>query len=1289
MAINIKFDLMGNPEPPVIILANRNGNKLGQLNVNADSIDLSDKFNDASELSFTLNKYVDDELTPLWDKVVDFKLIYCKEWDAWFEIKVELDEETETVKTVFGTQLGQAELSQIMLYNIEINTDVDIERDDYKISILYDADNRDASILHRLLKDKAPHYSITYVSPTIAKIQRSFSFDGISIYDAFQEIAEEIGCLFLFYADVNEDGVLERKIAVHDLQQTCNNESCGYRGEFTGKCPKCGSTNITSGYGEDTLIFLTADELASEGIQLVTDTDSVKNCFKLEGGDDLMTATIRNCNPNGTDYLWYFSDSMKEDMSEELVEKIESYDEQYKYYSNEYESTLDTTLLDKYNTLVKKYRQSCIDCDYINDEVKFNNKCPSCGSEDILINEDLQTISSSIKGYPALMNAYYNTIDLALYLESGLMPSVEMSETNATEQLQLLVDYFADDKHTVAVNVEDVANISLATANSAVLSMAKVVVKPTYKIEIKTSTLSEIRDDEKVIGKSWSGSFIITNYSKEEDTATNLADVHVIVNNNVEEFLKQKIEKALNKENTEDLSVSGLFNAEKYNYDEFCDELKKYALNPLKSFGDACEACLGILIDQGAGNESEDPNSLYQKLYLPYFNKSKAITNEIIIRESEIAIIKGVYDKTDVDNPYLITKGLQQNIEECRNAIQTELNFEIYLGETLWLEFCAYRREDKYSNDNYISEGLNNAEIFEKALEFIEVAENEIYKSSELQHSMSTTLNNLLAIPKFKPLVDSFRVGNWIRIQVDDKVHKLRLLAYDISFGDFNTIPVEFSDITKIKNGTTDVQDVFAQAASMATSYSSIQRQASQGDRAKTTLEEWISDGLNSANVQIQSNDSEDITLTKHGLLCRSYDDVTGTYSAEQLKLTHNIMAYTDDNWKTVRQAIGKHQYKHFDKKENDFVEKIGYGMNADFVNAGIVSGSQIIGGDIYSVNYPKTIDEETDKEMATGSYINLTDGTFSFAGGRLTYDGDHLSVDGEITVATSGTIGCWNVNKNAIYKGSEIFGNANGMYFGTEGLSLGETFNITSSGIATIKEANITGTITASDFLGGYLLIGNKESTYAEITSDGVLNCNGANITGTITAISGQIGGCSIVNGVLQIKNVNIAEALTADQIDASNLKVNAANISGTLTADQIDASNLMVNAANVNGTLTASKISVSNLTAGANNVAITFNGEFVAPKATITGTINATAGEIAGWSINEYVLQTQSSFISSNGTFYFYTDGHSCGFGEEIDDRLQPTGNYNLALTNAGLKIGNYTLTADKLQKLLALIS
>ena len=1139
MAINIKFDLAGNPEPPTIILANRSGNKLGQLDVNVKSIDLSDKFNDASEFSFTINKYIDGRLTNLWDKVVDFKLVYCKEWNMWFEIKVELDEATETIKTVYCTQLGQAELSQIMLYNIEINTEEDISRDDYKISILYDESNPEASILHRILS-KAPHYSIAHVDETLKRIQRSFSFDDSSICDALDEVEEEIGCLVVYDSNSDKNGMPQRIISVYDLQQNCN--KCSHRGEFTDICPKCGGTDITNGYGEDTLIFVTSDELATEGIELVTDTDSVKNCFKLEAGDDLMTATIRNCNPNGTDYIWYFSNSIKEDMSKDLVKKIEDYDVEYKRYYNDSVSNIDESLLNNYNALVEKYREyyntpsTCLNCDY---KGVFDNECPQCGSGNVLAGRNLQTIFTPIVGYPALMNAYYNTIDLAWYLKSGLMPSVEMSDTNAEEQAKLLT--------TSALSPVAVANIdtiSLATANSTVLAMAKIIVKSTFKVQVNNSELSEDR-------KVWTGSFVVTNYSDEEDTAVSEI-ISIEINGDNETFIKQKIEKSLNKENTDDYSISGLFGKE---YDDFCNELKKYALTPLISFHDACQSCIDILMEQGVGDDITD--DLYKNLYAPYYNKLMAIEAEIKIREDEINFIVGVYD----NEGNLIAKGLQTDIEKCKVQIQNALDFEGYLGEELWLEFCSYRREDRYSNDNYISDGLNNAELFKKALEFIEVAENEIYKSSELQHSISATLNNLLAIPKFKLLVKSFKTGNWIRVRVNEKVYKLRLLEYDISFGDFNNISVEFSDVTKIKNGIADVESIISQASSIASSYDTIKRQSKQGNVARNTIEQWLIDGLDTSLVQIQNNNNEEIIVTKNGLLGRSYSDVTGTYSPEQLKLTHNIMAYTDDDWKTVKQAIGKHSYKFYDKEKSDFVDEIGYGMTAEFVTAGYVSGSQIIGGDIYSDNYSKS--------DATGSYLNLRDGTFSFGGGSLRYEGGKLLISSP-DVPTTETI--TEINEEYL-KATTVY--AEGLQVGSANI-VGQ---LTAAQINTegLIAENISGsTITGKSIIGGSLLIGDKNTdTYAEINTNGKLTCANAEITGVINAKKGgtiagfTIGDTAIYSGTDSLISSNSGIYLGTDGIrqysseDANVtisdgiLKAQGANISGDVTANTLIAIN------------------------------------------------------------------------------------------------------------------------------------
>ncbi len=1145
MAINIKFDLLNNPEPPTLILANRNGNKLGQLDVNPESVELIDKFNEASEISFTVNKYVDGKITNLWDKLVDFKLIYCKEWDVWFECTVELDEATESVKTVFCTQLGQAELSQIMLYDIEINTEIDIERDDYKVAILYDPLDSQASILSRLL-EKAPHYSIIHIDETLWNIQRSFSFDSTSIYDALQEIAEEIGCLFVFNSDSDANGMPQRTISVYDLQQNCND--CDYRGEFADKCPKCESTNIKYGYGDDTLIFVTSDELASEGIQLVTDTDSVKNCFKLEAGDDLMTATVRNRNPNGTDYIWYFSEATKSDMPDELVQKIEEYDKSYQYFYKEFPSFLDDNLLTAYNGLVDKYSG------YYNDEDKT-----------------LEKISSPIIGFASLMQAYYNTIDLGWYLKSGMMPTVKTSKTDAQEQGDILSIQLPS-----LIAVTDLKIVSKATADSTVLMMAKAIVSSAYKVVINSSQL---------IGNNWSGSFVITNYSDEEDTYTTGVISRTLVDWD-ETQIRQKIEKILSKENTDDYSITGLFEKD---YDEFCTELKKYALNPLISFRDACQSCLDILIEQDVGStgswgtvESGTEGNLYEKLYVPYYNKLMAIESEMAIRESEVNIILGIYDI----NGNLIADGLQTNIERLKVIIQDNLNFQNYLGENLWLQFCAYRREDKYSNSNYISDGLNNAELFERALQFYEVAENEIFKSAELQHSISATLNNLLAIPKFKPLVKSFEVGNWIRVQIDDHVYKLRLVEYEISYGSFDNISVEFSDVAKTKNGYSDLEDILSDASSMASSYDGIQRQANLGNEARDMIRQWLNEGLDASLIQIQNNVNEDIVIDNNGLIGRSKSDITGEYSPEQIRLTHNIIAFTDDNWKSVTQAIGKHKYKYFDEGAKSFVDAIGYGLSANFVTAGVISGSQIIGGDIYSDNYSEA--------NSTGSYINLRDGTFNFGGGRITFNGEELNISSpdlmtadQVTTITNNTIKTTNVvAENLQVKAANVSGKLTAAEIDASKIT---------SGTIDAERIDMTGAISWGDL----------DTDAQDKVNSAINTANAASIAASSaqSTVSGwTYSGSTYIDGSKIMTGTVTASVLQGGTI---NLLGSNKNICGSMTLSDADYSSYAVNL-NSNGALRLMSNNGDLYLASAFNYIYLYHGQFITVGQTLLGSQN-----------------------------------------------------------------------------------
>lgn len=894
MAIKINFDPSKNPEPPTLVLAKRNGDKLGMLP--ARSINISDSMNDASEIVFNVYKYENGVKCNLWDDITDFKLVYCVEWNMWFEITVELDESIESVKTVSCTSLGHAELSQIMLYDIEINTEEDIARDEYEIpTVLYNPEHPEASLLNRIM-EKASHYRIVHVDDTIADIQRMFSFDDTSLYDAFQEIAEEIYCLFDLDVKSDENGVIQRTISVYDLESNCI--ACGYRGEFTGKCPECGSTDINEGYGDDTTILLTSDEL-SESVNLRNDTGSVKNCFKLEAGDDLMTAAIRSCNPNGSDYIWYITDDSKKDMSDELVAKLDEYDEQYAYYQNDY-VVLSTAndIVNKYNALVDKYRA---------------------------YDKDIQKIATPIKGYSALMGAYFHTIDLELYLRNELMPSIEINKKTAAEEAKKLTAAALS-----PVAVENVKILSDITADNIVLSMAKIVVDSTrFKVKVENSSLADSGDTKK-----WTGSFTLTNYSDEEDTATS-STITVVINDDYETFVKQKIDKALNKDDTDDVSIVGLFKLE---LDEFKAELKEHCLNRLSSFRDACQTCIDILIEQGIADKetwSEDEGGLYDKLYVPYLEKMSALDEEMVLRESELAIIVGKKNEDGEVEVY----GLENYLMEEQAKIQKILDFAAFIGDKLWEEFCSFRREDKYSNENYISDGLNNTELLEHAREFIKVAQNELYKSAELQRSISADMYNLLVISKFSSLVEYFEIGNWIRVMVDDELYKLRLINYEIDYDDIGELPVEFSDAVKMKSSASDIQSILDQASSMATSYDTVKRQAQQGEKSNTRLNNFVNDGLDLTNSKIVGEaDNQNITWDSHGILCREYIPMTDSYDDRQLKIINRGLYVTTDNWETSKAGIGNFLMYNPETGERES----RYGVIADTLVGNLIIGKKV-----------------------------------------------------------------------------------------------------------------------------------------------------------------------------------------------------------------------------------------------------------------------------------------------------------------------------------------------------------
>lgn len=880
MAITIKFDKENNVIQPTLVLATRSDRKLGVIP--AYSINVSDNFNSNFELTFSVSKFDNGKKWEYWDELRSFRLIWCREWDVWFEADVKIREDCSVIKDVTCRSICEAETSQTNLYNVEINTEIDISRDDYSPTVLFNEENHNASLLHRII-EKMPHYTIGHVDSSIANIQRTFSFNGRSIYDSLQEVAEEIDCIFVFDSGTADDGSIKREINAYDLEYYC--ADCGERQPYMKVCPNCGSSNIRHGYGDDTSIYVSAENIA-EYVELTTDTPSVKNCFRLEAGDDLMTATVANCNPNGSRYIWYITDYMLDDMTNELSTKLSQYNDMYDYYQNEYVVNISDEAVSAYNSLVDKYSS---------------------------FTDEFAPIDGSVTGYPGLMNLYYDTIDFYLFLNDTLMPSPEIDDTTAAKEAAKLT---VSEMSPVAV--ANLSSASATTVTASVLAMAKIVVSKIYQVKVASGTYAD---------GVWTGNFVITSYSDEEDTATS-AVISINITDNYEEYIKQLLHKRINSSMTDDLvSVSNIFDLD---IDEFKDALKNYGLKYLQIFESGCRACIDMLIEQGiADNKTwadKDPN-MYDEVYTPYYNKLIAIQEEVSLREEEIGVITG----TDTS--------VQTYLDSERDIIKDALNIETYLGDELWNEFLAYRREDTYSNPNYISDGLDNTALFRRAGEFLDVAKKEIFKSATMQHSISASLSNLLTIKEFEPIVEYFCVGNWIRVKIDDIVYRLRLISYSISFDDLSNISIEFSDTEKFVDGMSDTKSVLDQAASMASSYDAVTRQASQGKRSNSILDNWVENGLSLTNVKIVSNPvNQNITYDDTGLLCREYLPLTDTYSDKQLKIINKGLYVTNDNWKTSTAGIG--EFTFYNPMSGEYEN--AYGVIAQTLVGNLILGENV-----------------------------------------------------------------------------------------------------------------------------------------------------------------------------------------------------------------------------------------------------------------------------------------------------------------------------------------------------------
>ncbi len=1130
---------------PTIIIKRRNYENIGS--VKAYGLTYTKHFNSPNELSFTV--HASDAASHVWEEINDYNIVYLPEYEEYFEMQAEKTEDLEVVKKVTCRSLCESELSQVNLYDIEINTEEDIARDDYDPNFptvfyrspndteayrtIWDSDKKytimdengsedrtatlemrrrilkSSSLLHRIL-DKASHYSVGHVDNSLKQLSswHEFSISNTTVYDTLMgEVSELYKCLFIFRA-------ADRTVSAYDLCNTCK---CGYRGEFTDVCPECGQADFGGSYGKDTSIYISRDNLACSA-SIKSNKDSLKNCFHVKGGDDVITDALASLSPGGSRYIYYFSPEAKNSMPQSLVAEIDRYNDNYNYsYDRKPFAMPDVA---GYNAIVNSINQN------------FPEKDESGNNKDRFhpIETTLTSGQNYTHGYKNIIRHLNETTDIAYFLQSSMFPTAATKHETLEDTLTKL-----NAENLSPISVPDAQTSVLTSIDRAVENYCRIYVNTAlYRISAENTSLSD-KDGQ----KTWQGTIRLTELADKNHSGE--AEVSITVDSDLENFLRQKLEKELAKADNYTKPITDMELTET----DFTAELKLYNIDYLSCIDASFQNCLAII--GKIRSESPTGQELYDKFYEPYHNRVKHIADEIASKTSQLETVKKI----------------SESLKSIKEAERKELDFKTFLGDELWAAFCSYRREDSYQNDSYISSGLTDSQILTKAEELLDAAKKELFKAGNMQYEVSAEINNLLALPEFSDFAKDFQVGNWIHMMVDETVYHLRLISCQFTFEDQISISVEFSTLTKTADGISDFESVIRTAGSLSSSYSSLKQQMSHAVSASAYINDWIKNGLDATKTRL-ANDSltQEIVMDSNGILCRAYDDIADGYDRHQLKLNRNALFLTDDNWQTIHSAIGRYYY--YDPETEK--EIAGYGVIADTIVGRFILGENL---GIYNKNSSLKFDMDglsvqgsknavtinpNDSRLLRISKHNLAtsqdddvlycdeDGNLHMTGTIHATDG---SFQGEI-FSENGQIGGFTITDSALYKDISSLNETDekGIYLGADGfrfngispgryvmLKDGKLFSYGYYGVSTFSDGGITCFNTSNDKKGatsvGFFVEERYSHNSISMTVDGLDISNNNTIVFRID-VDGKVYGENFVNSydenMLIYKNGNLS---------------------------------------------------------------------------------------------------------------------------------------------------------------------
>ena len=452
------------------------------------------------------------------------------------------------------------------------------------------------------------------------------------------------------------------------------------------------------------------------------------------------------------------------------------------------------------------------------------------------------------------------------------------------------------------------------------------------------------------------------------------------------------------------------------------------------------------------------------------------VNNNIVAKINDMATLQAELNskKEEAKNNY--KNPIDTINAECALALTAkDISGNNIFTQELLDELVTHIKATEYTDEYMtVTDSMTYPERFSQAEKLMNRSKAQLVKISSGKKTYSVNTSSFLFNKRFAYFIEQLVPGAIVYVETEnDIMEQLHLTAIDIDFKEKNTDftlgnKYDRSDLQKLYEDTLGNNSKTSVAIKYITDI--VENQKNRLD----SYDNYINSMLTLTVNHVLNSDDESFVIDNRGITgrVRQYEnnnkpkvDANGNpvFDPEQIKMIHNGLYITNDNWQTIATAIGKIAIG----ENPDGTIKYDYGVIGKTIIGQLLLGNRLAlyGGSVVGDgNYSITLDGNGLVIINDGNSAGIT---IKDASNNKQFYADsegNLHISGIIT-ASQGNVGGWYINPTSLMSEDEKTGmSSSGTYaFWAGGVASSAPFCVTKDGTLYATKAEISGNITAN----------------------------------------------------------------------------------------------------------------------------------------------------------------------------------------------------------------------------------